>query len=65
LGLLLVFLAIGLHSRNWIAFAIVLLPSSAALLYRIHVEEAVLQVAFGSEYAAYSKRTKRLIPGVL
>jgi protein-S-isoprenylcysteine O-methyltransferase Ste14 len=65
LGLLLIFLAIGLHSRHWLAFAIVLMPTTAALLYRIHIEEEVLNAAFGAEYAAYSKRTKRLIPGVI
>ena len=64
LGLLLVFLAIGLHSRNWISLALVLVPTIAALLYRIHVEEAALTKAFGEEYAAYSRTTKRLIPGV-
>jgi len=64
LGLLLVFLAIGLHSRNWISFAFVLVPTTAGLLYRIHVEEAALADAFGEEYVAYSKATKRLVPGV-
>ncbi len=64
LGLLLVFLAIGLHSRNWISFAVVLVPTAAALLYRIHVEEAALTQAFGGEYVTYCKATKRLIPGV-
>jgi len=64
LGLVLVFLAIGLHSRNWLSFAIVLIPTTAALLYRIQVEEAALLRAFGEEYVAYSKATKRLIPGI-
>ena len=64
LGLLLVFLAVGLHSRNWISFAVVLVPTTAALLYRIHVEEAALAQAFGEEYVAYSKATKRLVPGL-
>jgi protein-S-isoprenylcysteine O-methyltransferase Ste14 len=64
LGLLLAFLAVGLHSRNWISFAIVLVPPTVALLYRIHVEEAALAQAFGEDYAAYSKTTKRLVPGV-
>jgi len=64
LGLFLAFLAVGLHSRNWISFAIVLVPTTAALLYRIHVEEAALAQAFGEDYAAYSKATKRLVPGV-
>jgi protein-S-isoprenylcysteine O-methyltransferase Ste14 len=64
LGLLLVFLAIGLHSRNWRSFAIVLIPCTAAVLYRIHVEESALHQAFGAEYAAYSRTTKRLLPGL-
>ena len=39
-------------------------PTTAAVLYRIHVEEAALNEAFGAQYASYSKQTKRLIPGV-
>jgi protein-S-isoprenylcysteine O-methyltransferase Ste14 len=46
------------------SFAVVLLPTTAALLYRIHVEEAALNQALGDEYAAYSRVTKRLVPGV-
>jgi protein-S-isoprenylcysteine O-methyltransferase Ste14 len=64
LGLLLVFLAIGLHSRDWLGMVVVLVPTTAALLYRIHIEEAALVEAFGDEYVAYSKATKRLLPGV-
>ena len=64
LGLLLIFLAAGLYSRNWIAFAVAIIPTTAALLYRIHVEEAALVAAFGQEYLAYSRSTKRLIPFV-
>jgi protein-S-isoprenylcysteine O-methyltransferase Ste14 len=64
LGMLIIFLAIGVHSRNWLAFAVVILPTTAALLYRIHVEEIALREAFGAEYADYSKSTKRLIPGI-
>jgi protein-S-isoprenylcysteine O-methyltransferase Ste14 len=41
-----------------------MLPTTAALLYRIHVEEIALNDAFGAEYAAYSQQTKRLIPGI-
>jgi protein-S-isoprenylcysteine O-methyltransferase Ste14 len=64
LGLLLVFVAIGIHSRNWISFALAVLPTTAALFYRIHVEEQALREAFGDEYAQYSRVTKRLVPGV-
>ncbi len=64
LGMLFIFLAIGLHSRNWLCLAIAIVPTTAALLYRIHIEEAALREAFGEEYLAYSRETKRLIPGV-
>jgi protein-S-isoprenylcysteine O-methyltransferase Ste14 len=64
LGLLLVFLAVGLHSRGWIGFAVAPVPAAAALLYRIHIEEAALSAAFGEEYLTYSRETKRLVPGL-
>jgi protein-S-isoprenylcysteine O-methyltransferase Ste14 len=63
-GLLLIFVAIGLHARNWMSLASVILPTTAALLYRIHVEELALRDAFGEEYVAYSRATKRLVPGL-
>jgi protein-S-isoprenylcysteine O-methyltransferase Ste14 len=64
LGMLIIFFAIGVHSRNWLGLAVVMVPTTAALLYRIHVEEIALRDAFGAEYADYSKSTKRLIPGI-
>jgi protein-S-isoprenylcysteine O-methyltransferase Ste14 len=64
LGLLMILAAIGVHTHNWTGFAIILIPSFAALSYRIHVEEKALQAAFGNAYEAYSSATKRLIPGV-
>jgi protein-S-isoprenylcysteine O-methyltransferase Ste14 len=63
-GLVLIFLALGLHTRNWLALAIILIPIMAALLYRINVEEAALSRAFGPDYDDYSRVTKRLIPGI-
>jgi protein-S-isoprenylcysteine O-methyltransferase Ste14 len=63
-GMLLIFVAIGLATGNWVSFAIVIILPTAALLYRIHVEEAALRQAFGSEYIEYSQTTKRLIPGI-
>jgi protein-S-isoprenylcysteine O-methyltransferase Ste14 len=62
-GMLLIFLALGLRLQNWVSLAIVLGPPFAALLYRIHVEEAALRNAF-DEYDSYSRTTKRLIPGI-
>jgi len=64
LGLELIFLAFALHSRTWACFAVVLVPTTLAVLYRIHVEETALRLAFGADYEDYSRGTKRLIPGV-
>ena len=63
-GLLLIFLAIGLDTHNWLGLGIIVVLPAVALLYRIHVEEAALTGAFGKEYVDYSQRTKRLIPGI-
>jgi protein-S-isoprenylcysteine O-methyltransferase Ste14 len=63
-GMILMFLALGLTQSNWWACLCLLLPVTAALLYRIHVEEVALNEAFGGEYADYSRETKRLIPGI-
>ncbi len=64
LGLELILLAFGLHARTWACFAVVLIPPTLALLYRIHVEEIALRLAFGAEFEVYCRTTKRLIPGV-
>jgi protein-S-isoprenylcysteine O-methyltransferase Ste14 len=64
LGLELILLALALHARTWACFAVVLIPPTLAVLYRIHVEETALRLAFGSDYEDYSRNTKRLIPGV-
>ncbi len=63
-GMLLIFLAIAIADRNWASAAIVLILPAAALLYRIHVEETALNLAFGAQYAEYSRTTKSLIPGI-
>jgi protein-S-isoprenylcysteine O-methyltransferase Ste14 len=64
LGLEIIFLAFALHARTWACFAVVLVPTTLAVLYRIHVEEAALRRAFGADYEDYCRSTKRLIPGV-
>lgn len=61
-GMLVIFTAIGLYERNWISLAVVLILPTAALFYRIHVEETALTEAFGEQYLEYRKRTRRLIP---
>jgi len=63
-GMMVIFLAIGLNTRNWIGLAVVVIPTTASVLYRIHVEEMALRAAFGQQYVEYSKSTKRLIPGI-
>lgn len=63
-AMLIIFAAIGLRTRNWLALAILVIPPTIALLYRIHVEEGALNAAFGDDYATYSRTTKRLIPGI-
>jgi len=64
LGLELILLACALHARNWAGFAVVLIPPTLAVLYRVHVEEAALRLAFDADYVDYSRNTKRLIPGI-
>ena len=63
-GSLLAFLGLGIEVRNWLGCFVLVVPITAAFLYRIHVEEIALNEAFGAEYAAYSRQTKRLIPGI-
>lgn len=64
LGLELILLACALHSRTWACCAVVLVPPTLAVLYRIHVEEAALRRAFGADYEHYGRSTRRLIPGI-
>jgi protein-S-isoprenylcysteine O-methyltransferase Ste14 len=64
LGLELVLLALGLHARTWACFAVAFIPPTLAVLYRIHIEEAALRLAFAADYEDYKRRTKRLIPGI-
>jgi protein-S-isoprenylcysteine O-methyltransferase Ste14 len=63
-GMLIIFTAVGIYERNWLSLAVLLIFPTAALLYRIHVEERALTQAFGSEYVEYSRVTRRLIPGI-
>jgi protein-S-isoprenylcysteine O-methyltransferase Ste14 len=62
LGNLISFLGLGLSFCNWISLVVIFIPITAAFLYRIKIEEAVLMEAFGREYDAYRSRTSRLIP---
>jgi protein-S-isoprenylcysteine O-methyltransferase Ste14 len=63
LGLLVGSLSWGLAFNSWVGvlLAVALLPP---LVARIHSEESLLASEFGDEYAAYRRRTWRLIPSV-
>jgi protein-S-isoprenylcysteine O-methyltransferase Ste14 len=54
----------GLVIPNWVAGPSNLLAFAVLLALRIRAEERMMGEMFGDEYAAYSARTKRLIPGV-
>jgi len=64
LGMEIIFVAIGLHSRAWPALIVAVVPPTVAVLHRIHVEETALAHAFGESYLEYCRATKRLVPGV-
>lgn len=63
-GMLFCFVSIGVWERNWISLALSVVPPVAALLYRMHVEEAALVSAFGDEYLQYSREARRILPGI-
>ena len=63
-GMLLAFFALAVTFQNWLSILCILVPISAAMAYRIYVEEIALEHTFGDAYHAYAKSTKRLIPGV-
>jgi protein-S-isoprenylcysteine O-methyltransferase Ste14 len=60
-GVLLAFLGWAVTLRNWAAIAVVLVPIFVAFVRRMNVEEEALRGAFGERYAAYMRRTKRLV----
>lgn len=61
-GALVAHLGLGLSFSNWFSLVLSFVPFLMAAVYRIHVEEQALNEAFGKEYLAYSRNTKRLIP---
>ena len=63
-GLILMCFGYGIAVQNWLSLIIALGLPLVALLYRIHVEEAVLVTSLGSEYEEYKHHTKRLIPWI-
>lgn len=63
-GSLLSFLGFGVSLNNWVSLVVVVIPVTAAFLYRIKLEEEMLKESFGADYEAYKRETYRLLPGV-
>ncbi len=61
-GYLLAMLGVGISLDNWASLALLLAANIAIYTYRMSVEERALTEAFGSEYLAYQRETKRVIP---
>jgi protein-S-isoprenylcysteine O-methyltransferase Ste14 len=64
-GTLITVIGYGLALTNWLSLLIMLSVFLKIYWVRMTVEEAALVEAFGDEYRAYMRRTKRLIPYIL
>jgi protein-S-isoprenylcysteine O-methyltransferase Ste14 len=62
LGLLLIMAGESVAMDSLRSFLVVVLPMIIAILYRIHVEEKLLEEGFGEMYQVYMRKTKRIIP---
>lgn len=63
-GSLVAHLGLGLSFTNWFSLAFGVAPFVLAASYRMRVEERALREAFGAEYDAYARETKRLVPKI-
>ncbi len=63
-GLLLQCAGLGVVLGTALSFLVIVVPTFLALYRRIRVEEKALLANFGEDYAAYTQRTKRLLPGI-
>jgi protein-S-isoprenylcysteine O-methyltransferase len=63
-GALMMWSAVGVCYGNWVGLLLLVLPTFAVFLWRIHVEEGALTAALGDAYTNYKARTRRLIPFV-
>lgn len=64
LGALIALVGFGVVGGSWASTLVMLIGALTAFVVRIRVEERVLLGALGEEYAAYARRTARLIPGL-
>jgi protein-S-isoprenylcysteine O-methyltransferase Ste14 len=62
LGMALLEIGAGLAVNNALVLFVIVASATLSRLYRIRVEEEMLQTAFGEQYQAYMKKTWRLIP---
>lgn len=61
-GSLLSFYGLGLAFSSYVSFLIIAVPITIAFLYRVRIEERALTQAFGDDYIAYCRRSKRFVP---
>jgi protein-S-isoprenylcysteine O-methyltransferase Ste14 len=64
LGVIVTLIGVGIAEGDWASIVIMLAGGLTAFLIRIHVEERVLLEELGEDYAAFSKRRARLVPGL-
>jgi len=63
-GLLLMGLSVAIGYSSAIGLAAVAVLVLPALIYRFRVEERLLAGVYGEVYAAYARRTRRIVPGL-
>ena len=63
-GVILVVTGLGLAYGNWISMISIAGFTTAALVYRIKVEEAALLAELGDAYRTFAEGRKRLVPGL-
>lgn len=65
LSLMIGFLGVALCYRHLFSSLLCVVLPALAIAWRIRVEEAILEEAFGEEYRAYRARTRAIVPGIL
>lgn len=63
-GLLLQCAGLGVVLGTALSLLVIIVPTFLVLCHRIRVEERALLANFGKDYEVYTRRTKRLLPGV-
>lgn len=63
LGILLIMTGFSATMNSFFSFLVLVIPVFIAVIYRIRVEEKVLNDEFGESYIVYKNKTKKLIPG--